>query len=162
MAHSTSFRYQLERATRVVTVRHRGKRTGTAKATGMAVFLTGSLYVAEQAVSDAMSGRLSETEQYAGKALAGSVVGFLTGANGLLVQGAGLERGSNNHIGEFNEGLIYLPDQKIDVEYLPGQAGMRVSRRITEAEMCYLTEEYGIEFGLVYRLGPGKNGAGGQ
>ncbi len=63
---------------------------GAAKATGMAVFLTGSLYVAEQAVSDAVSGRLSETEQYARKALAGSVVGFLTGASGLLMQGSGL------------------------------------------------------------------------
>ena len=67
-----------------------GAAAGAAKATGMAVFLTGSLYVAEQAVSDAMSGRLSETEQYARKALAGSVVGFLTGASGLLMQGAGL------------------------------------------------------------------------
>ena len=63
---------------------------GAAKATGMAVFLTGSLYVAEQAVSDAVSGRLSETEQYARKALAGSVAGFLTGASGLLMQGSGL------------------------------------------------------------------------
>ena len=63
---------------------------GAAKATGMAVFLTGSLYVAEQAVSDAVSGRLSETEKYARKALAGSVVGFLTGASGLLMQGSGL------------------------------------------------------------------------
>ena len=67
-----------------------GAAAGAAKATGMAVFLTGSLYVAEQAVSDAMSGRLSETEQYARKALAGSVVGFLTGASGLLMQGSGL------------------------------------------------------------------------
>ena len=46
--------------------------------------------MAEQAVSDAVSGRLSETEKYARKALAGSVVGFLTGASGLLMQGSGL------------------------------------------------------------------------
>lgn len=80
-----------------------GTAAGAANATGMAVFLTGSLYVAEQAVSDAMSGRLSETEQYARKALAGSVVGFLTGASGLLMQGSGL--GKVLAIG-FGEGFL--------------------------------------------------------
>ena len=47
--------------------------------------------MAEQAdIQSEISGRLSETEQYARKALAGSVVGFLTGASGLLMQGSGL------------------------------------------------------------------------
>ena len=61
-----------------------------AASAGGAVFLTGSLYVAEQAVSDAVSGRLGDTEKYVRKALAGSVVGFLTGASGLMMQGASL------------------------------------------------------------------------
>ena len=61
-----------------------------AASVGGAVFLTGSLYVAEQAVSDAVSGRLGDTEKYVRKALAGSVVGFLTGASGLMMQGASL------------------------------------------------------------------------
>ena len=61
-----------------------------ASSVGGAVFLTGSLYVAEQAVSDAVSGRLGDTEKYVRKALAGSVVGFLTGASGLMMQGASL------------------------------------------------------------------------
>ena len=61
-----------------------------ASSVGGAVFLTGSLYVAEQAVSEAVSGRLGDTEKYARKALAGSVVGFLTGTSGLMMQGASL------------------------------------------------------------------------
>ena len=61
-----------------------------AASVGGAVFLTGSLYVAEHAVSDAVSGRLGDTEKYVRKALAGSVVGFLTGASGLMMQGASL------------------------------------------------------------------------
>ena len=61
-----------------------------AASVGGAVFLTGSLYVAEQAVSDAVSGRLGDTEKYVRKALSGSVVGFLTGASGLMMQGASL------------------------------------------------------------------------
>ena len=61
-----------------------------ASSVGGAVFLTGSLYVAEQAVSDAVSGRLGDTEKYVRKALAGSVVGFLTGTSGLMMQGASL------------------------------------------------------------------------
>ena len=61
-----------------------------AASVGGAVFLTGSLYVAEQAVSDAVSGRLGDTEKYVRKALAGSVVGFLTGASSLMMQGASL------------------------------------------------------------------------
>ena len=186
---------------------------------GGAVFLTGSLYVAEQAVSDAVSGRLGDTEKYVRKALAGSVVGFLTGASGLMMQGASLGKvlslgfgegflgsaaaqgllnedgeinwalvigdgmfsavmaglvwnnnslygditnNGKNAIGEFNEGLIYLPNQKIDVERLPGAEGMKIPRRLTVEEMSYLTEEYGVEFSLVYRLGSGKNGSGGQ
>ncbi len=48
--------------------------------------------MAEQAVSDAVSGRLGDTEKYVRKALAGSVVGFLTGASGLMMQGASLEK----------------------------------------------------------------------
>lgn len=39
---------------------------------------------------------------------------------------------------------------------------MTVPRRITVEEMSYLTEQYGVEFSLIYKLGPGKNGAGGQ
>ena len=190
-----------------------------AASVGGAVFLTGSLYVAEQAVSDAVSGRLGDTEKYVRKALAGSVVGFLTGASGLMMQGASLGKvlslgfgegflgsaaaqgllnedgeinwalvigdgmfsavmaglvwnnnslygditnNGKNAIGEFNEGLIYLPNQKIDVERLPGAEGMKIPRRLTVEEMSYLTEEYGVEFSLVYRLGSGKNGSGGQ
>lgn len=60
--------------------------------------------------------------------------------------------------------LFYLPSLPtyFDVENLPGEAGIRVPRRLTPEEMSFLTKEYGVEFGLVYKLGPGKNGGGGQ
>ena len=61
-----------------------------AAAAAKATFLTGALYVGEQAVSDIISGRVSDTEKYVRKALAGSAVGFLSGATGLMMQGAAL------------------------------------------------------------------------
>ena len=63
---------------------------GAAASAAKATFLTGALYVGEQAVSDIISGRVSDTEKYVRKALAGSAVGFLSGATGLMMQGAAL------------------------------------------------------------------------
>ena len=62
----------------------------TAVKIGMTVFLAGSLYVGEQALSDIRSGRVSDLDRYTRKAVAGSVVGFLTGASGLLMAEASL------------------------------------------------------------------------
>ena len=67
-----------------------GAAAATAVKIGMTVFLAGSLYVGEQALSDVRSGRVSDLDRYTRKALAGSVVGFLTGASGLLMTGASL------------------------------------------------------------------------
>ena len=67
-----------------------GAAAATAVKIGMTIFLAGSLYVGEQALSDIKSGRVSDPNQYTRKVLAGSVVGFLTGASGLLMMGASL------------------------------------------------------------------------
>ena len=56
-----------------------GAAAATAVKIGMTVFLAGSLYVGEQALSDIRSGRVSDLDRYTRKAVAGSVVGFLTG-----------------------------------------------------------------------------------
>ena len=56
--------------------------------------------MAEQAVSDAASGRLGDTGKYVRKALAGSVVGFLTGASGLMMRGASLGKVLSQGFGE--------------------------------------------------------------
>ena len=69
-----------------------GGAAATAAKMAMTVFLAGSLYVGEQALSDIRSGRVSDLDQYTRKAVAGSVVGFLTGASGLLMTGASLGR----------------------------------------------------------------------
>ena len=67
-----------------------GAAAATAVKIGMTVFLAGSLYVGEQALSDIRSGRVSDLDQYTRKAVAGSVVQFLTGASGLLMAEASL------------------------------------------------------------------------
>ena len=67
-----------------------GAAAATAIKIGMTVFLAGSLYVGEQALADIRSGRVSDLDQYTRKAVAGSVVGFLTGASGLLMAEASL------------------------------------------------------------------------
>ena len=67
-----------------------GAAEATAVKIGMTVFLAGSLYVGEQALSDVTSGRVSDLDRYTRKAVAGSVVGFLTGASGLLMAEASL------------------------------------------------------------------------
>ena len=67
-----------------------GAAAATAAKMAMTVFLAGSLYVGEQALSDIRSGRVSDLDRYTRKAVAGSVVGFLTGASGLLMAEASL------------------------------------------------------------------------
>ena len=49
-----------------------GAAAATAIKIGMTVFLAGSLYVGEQALSDIRSGRVSNLDQYTRKAVAGS------------------------------------------------------------------------------------------
>ena len=44
---------------------------------------------------------------------------------------------------------------------LPGSAGVQIARRLTTTEMEALTQTHGVEFSLLYRTGPGPNGAGG-
>ena len=80
-----------------------GAAAATAAKIGMTVFLAGRLYVGEQALSDITSGRVSDLDQYTRKVVAGSVVGFLTGASGLLMAEASL--GGVLALG-FGEGLV--------------------------------------------------------
>lgn len=49
----------------------------------------------------------------------------------------------------------------IDFSKLPGKNGIAVKKRLSDEQMAYLTNEYGIEFAQVYELGPGKKGSGG-
>ncbi len=39
---------------------------------------------------------------------------------------------------------------------------MEVSRRLTTAEMQALQQAHGVEFALIYELGPGRGGGGGR
>lgn len=52
--------------------------------------------------------------------------------------------------------------KNVDFSKLPGSEGIQVKKRLTDAQMSFLTKEYGVEFAQVYELGPGKNGAGGR
>ena len=53
-------------------------------------------------------------------------------------------------------------DKNIDFNILPGSSGYQIKHRLTDKQMDYLTNEYGVEFAQVYQLGPGKNGRGGK
>jgi RHS repeat-associated protein len=53
-------------------------------------------------------------------------------------------------------------DVVVDGASLPGRTGMVVPRRLTAAEMSALQQSYGVEFALIYELGPGKGGGGGR
>lgn len=58
----------------------------------------------------------------------------------------------------------YMPngDKNTDFDKLPGSKGIQVPKRLSDREMIFLTEEYGVEFAQVYEYGPGKNGRGGK
>lgn len=58
----------------------------------------------------------------------------------------------------------YMPngEKNIDFSKLPGSKGIQVKKRLTDKQMMFLTNEYGIEFAQVYERGPGKNGRGGK
>ena len=53
-------------------------------------------------------------------------------------------------------------DKNTDFDKLPGSKGIQVPKRLSDREMIFLTEEYGVEFAQVYKYGPGKNGRGGK
>ena len=53
-------------------------------------------------------------------------------------------------------------DKNTDFDTLPGSKGIQVPKRLSDREMIFLTEEYGVEFAQVYKYGPGKNGRGGK
>lgn len=57
-----------------------------------------------------------------------------------------------------------MPDGNkfIDFNSLPGTSGYQIKHRLTDKQMDYLTNQYGVEFAQVYQLGPGKNGRGGK
>ena len=69
-------------------------------------------------------------------------------------------------LNEEYDGIItrYMPDGSsvIDVTELPGSSGIEIPRRLTDAEMTFLTKEYGVEFAQIYELGSGTNGSGGK
>ena len=53
-------------------------------------------------------------------------------------------------------------EKNVDFSKLPGSSGYQINHRLTDRQMEFLTNEYGVEFAQVYRLGPGKNGGGGK
>ena len=75
-------------------------------------------------------------------------------------------RGTSGFLAVLGEDAIerYMPDGKINIDFshLPGKAGIQVKQRLTDSQMLFLTNEYGIEFAQVYELGNGRNGRGGQ
>ena len=53
-------------------------------------------------------------------------------------------------------------DKNVDFSRLPGAKGIKVNHRLTDNQMVFLTNKYGVEFAQVYERGPRKNGHGGR
>ncbi|MCR5478245.1 MAG: hypothetical protein K6F27_00105 [Ruminococcus sp.] len=63
---------------------------------------------------------------------------------------------------DYYERIMPNGEKNIDFSKLPGRKGIEVPKRLTDRQMEFLTQEYGIEFAQVYELGPGKGGRGGK
>lgn len=71
-------------------------------------------------------------------------------------------KGSFHSLGEETyERFLPSGNKAVDFSKLPGLNGITVKKRLSDEQMSYLTNEYGVEFAQVYELGPGKNGRGG-
>ena len=92
--------------------------------------------------------------------------GILKGGNNMSKGFSGHFHGTSGFLAVLGEDAFdrYMPDGKVNVDFshLPGTAGIPVRRRLTDSQMLFLTNEYGVEFAQVYELGNGKNGRGGQ
>ena len=57
---------------------------------------------------------------------------------------------------DFFERIMPNGDRNIDFTKLPGSKGIEMPKRLTDKQMMFLTNEYGVEFAQVYVLGSGK------
>lgn len=79
---------------------------------------------------------------------------------------SGLFKGTSGFMHALGEDVFerIMPngDKNIDFSKLPGSVGYQINHRLTDKQMEFLTNEYGVEFAQVYQMGPGKNGGGGK
>ncbi|MDN4620976.1 pre-toxin TG domain-containing protein [Paenibacillus sp. PsM32] len=137
---------------------------GTVK--GVQEVFTGTDYVTGQelSVGDRVATGVGTLVSFV---LGGKVVGK-TATKGVIDGGSWLIGKFSKQLDELHEesNLIrrILPNGQViaDVSRLPGAEGMLVSKRLTPNELRELTEEYQVEFALVYQLGNGKNGKNGK
>ncbi|MBQ9815134.1 MAG: hypothetical protein IJM53_05510 [Lachnospiraceae bacterium] len=72
-------------------------------------------------------------------------------------------KGYQTALGEFlTIGTTLQGDDSVNISYLPGSVGLPIKKRLTDIQMMFLTNKYGVEFAQVYQLGQGKNGRGGK
>ena len=79
---------------------------------------------------------------------------------------SGLFKDTRGYVVALGEDVLvrYMPngDKNVDFSKLPGLNGIQVKKRLTDEQMLFLTNEYGIEFAQVYERGPRKGGRGGK
>jgi len=92
--------------------------------------------------------------------------GILKGGNKMSKGFSGHFHGTKGFLASLGEDYFdrYMPDGKknVDFSHLPGFDGIQVKKRLSDSQMIFLTNEYGVEFAQVYELGNGKNGHGGR
>jgi hypothetical protein len=68
----------------------------------------------------------------------------------------------NEKQGKHDNAIINLLYKVRAGKELPGVKGVKLSRRPTPAELEGLSAKHGVEFAVIYKLGAGKGGGGGQ
>ncbi|MEU8986953.1 hypothetical protein AB0C98_10970 [Streptomyces sp. NPDC048558] len=113
-------------------------------------------YMLRQQGCDALADLYAETAEELTKQIALVGIGGFTGWRRAAVNPGGVAAESG--AGAVTR-LLYGARKG---EGLPGFAGVALSKRPTVTELEKLTVKHGVEFAVIYRLGPGAKGTGGE
>lgn len=113
-------------------------------------------YMLRQQGCDALADLYAEAADELAQQLAVTGIGGLTGWRRAAVSPGGIA--AEGTVGPITR-LLYGARKG---EGLPGFAGVAIERRPSVGELENLTIKHGVEFAVVYKLGPGPKGAGGQ
>ncbi|MFD7379997.1 DUF6531 domain-containing protein [Streptomyces mirabilis] len=113
-------------------------------------------YMLRQQGCDALADLYAAAADELAQQLAVTGIGGLTGWRKAAVSPGGIA--AEGRVGAITR-LLYGAREG---EGLPGVAGVAIERRPSVGELENLTIKHGVEFAVVYKLGPGPKGAGGQ
>ncbi|MFJ5016261.1 RHS repeat domain-containing protein [Streptomyces griseoluteus] len=113
-------------------------------------------YMLRQQGCDALADQYADAADELTQQIAVTGIGGLTGWRRDAVNPSGIA--AEGEIGAITR-LLYGARKG---EGLPGSVGVQISKRPSATELENLTVKHGVEFAVVYKLGPGPKGTGGQ